>query len=96
MSVDQGDILSLARDVVVSPSNSYGFMDGGLDHLYTEFFGLTPQTRLQELIAMHLEGLLPVGAALLVRTGHGRIPWMMPPRPWKHLVPYRRQMPSMP
>ncbi len=77
VKVDQGDILSVAKDCIVSPANSYGFMDGGLDQLYTDFFGLGPQTRLQELIAMRPEGLLPVGAALLVRTGHGRIPWMI-------------------
>lgn len=72
-----GDILAIAGCAVVSPANGYGFMDGGLDRRYTEFFGLTPQTALQQAIARRPEGYLPVGAAILVRTGHPRIPYMI-------------------
>lgn len=72
-----GNILRIAQDTIVSPANSYGFMDGGIDEQYTDFFGLGPQCRLREKIAVRPEGLLPVGAALLVRTGHSRIRWMI-------------------
>ena len=37
--VVEGDILSLDVMAVVSPANGYGYMDGGLDALYTRFFG---------------------------------------------------------
>jgi len=75
--VTQGDILKIAENTIVSPANSYGFMDGGIDEQYTGFFGLGPQTRLHEMIAIHPEGRLPVGSALLLPTGHSRIPWMI-------------------
>jgi hypothetical protein len=34
------NILSVAENTVVSPANSYGYMDGGVDRLYVEAFGL--------------------------------------------------------
>ena len=72
-----GDILELAHDCVVSPANSHGYMDGGVDAAYSRFFG--PQLELQVQAAIHRrpEGLLPVGAALAVATGHARIPFMI-------------------
>lgn len=48
--VVEGDILSLGVTAVVSPANSFGFMDGGLDALYTSFFGPQLQQRLQRMI----------------------------------------------
>ncbi len=73
----EADILKVAGNTIVSPANSYGFMDGGIDRQYTDFFGLRPQTEIQECIAQRPEGFLPVGAAVLVRTGHQRIPYMI-------------------
>jgi O-acetyl-ADP-ribose deacetylase (regulator of RNase III) len=73
----EDDILSVAENTIVSPANSYGFMDGGIDRLYTEFFGLRPQTEVQDYIANHPEGCLPIGSAILVETGHSKIPYMI-------------------
>ena len=75
--VAQGDILALARVCVVSPANSYGFMDGGIDAHYTAFFGLGPQTELQEHISRRPSGEFAVGSSVVVRTGHLRIPYMI-------------------
>lgn len=75
--VECDDILKLAEDTIVSPANSYGRMDGGIDLEYTEYFGLTPQDEIQKLIALRPEGYLPVGAAVLVKTGHKKIPYMI-------------------
>jgi O-acetyl-ADP-ribose deacetylase (regulator of RNase III) len=52
-------------------------MDGWIDRLYTEFFGLRPQTEVQDNIANHPEGHLPIGTAVLVETGHSKIPYMI-------------------
>lgn len=71
------DILKVAKNTIVSPANSYGFMDGGIDRLYTEFFGLRPQTELQDLIKHREEGYLPVGASIMVSTGNSKIPFMI-------------------
>ena len=75
VQVVEGDILSLPVDAVVSPANSFGFMDGGLDALYTRFFGPQLQERLQRMIRAQADGELLVGQALPVKTGHARIPW---------------------
>src|SRR4029434_4261958 len=50
VSVHRGSILDLPVDAVVSPANSFGFMDGGIDHLYSDRFGWEVQDRLQKLI----------------------------------------------
>ena len=41
MKVSQGDIFNGApvADAIVSPANSFGFMDGGIDYCYSEHFG---------------------------------------------------------
>jgi O-acetyl-ADP-ribose deacetylase (regulator of RNase III) len=69
-----GDILAVAHGALVSPANSYGFMDGGIDAAYSAFFGSQLQVAVQEAINLRPEGFLPVGASLAVRTGHPRIP----------------------
>jgi hypothetical protein len=43
VSVVEGSILEVGCDAVVSPANSYGFMDGGIDALYLEHFGADVQ-----------------------------------------------------
>lgn len=74
---NDGDILATARNALVSPANSYGFMDGGIDAAYSAFFGPELQARVQEAINRRPEGYLPVGASLAVRTGHERIPFLI-------------------
>lgn len=75
VSVHRGSILDLRVDAVVSPANSFGFMDGGIDHVYSRRFGWGVQTRLQELIRTRHHGELLVGAAEIVETGNGQIPY---------------------
>lgn len=75
--VRHGDILALAENALVSPANSYGWMDGGIDRLYTDYFGLQLQARLQAQIDETRGGKLEVGAALLLRTGDQRIPFLI-------------------
>jgi len=66
--VHRGSILDLNVDAVVSPANSFGFMDGGIDHLYSERFGWGVEKRLQALIRTRHHGELLVGAAEIVET----------------------------
>ena len=72
-----GDILHHAVHCLVSPANSFGYMDGGIDAAYTAFFGQQIQARVQDAIHRRAEQMLPVGAALAVTTGHDRIPFMI-------------------
>ena len=39
VTVHRGSLFDLSCDAVVSPANSFGFMDGGIDMLYSQFFG---------------------------------------------------------
>lgn len=88
VQVNQGDIFSTAEgmvsdespidveaDAVVSPANSFGFMDGGIDAVYTHVFGAHLQRDLQEKIESDFGGELPVGQATIVMTGNKQIPW---------------------
>lgn len=67
-SVGSGNILHSKADAVVSPANSYGFMDGGIDLAYRNFFGLGIQNRLQSVIQRDFNGCLPVGKAIIIPT----------------------------
>ena len=74
---EEADILSIAENTMVLPANSYGFMDGGIDLVYTNYYSLQPQTEIQELIARREEDYLPVGAAVPVKIGHKKIPYVI-------------------
>lgn len=73
ITVGSGDLLRANVDAVVSPANSFGFLDGGIDLAYRSFFGLGLQRRLQALLASKWGGELPVGQAALLSTGDSRI-----------------------
>ena len=74
--VVESNILDLDVNAVVSPANSFGFMDGGIDQVYTDHFGLLPQTAIQDTLKVHgafgsnyeFTELL-VGQAMLIDTG---------------------------
>lgn len=69
------DFFSLKTDCVVSPANSFGFMDGGLDMVITERLGWQVQFKLQKQIQEKYFGELLVGQAELVETGLEEIPF---------------------
>ena len=77
VDIQCADILSVAHNTLVSPANSYGYMDGGIDRLYNAHFGAEMQRHVTEAISRRPEGYLPVGASLLVRTGDARIPYLI-------------------
>ena len=72
-----GDICTIGCDAVVSPANSFGFMDGGLDYALSERFGWDLQDRLQERIRKRPARELLVGEALVVPTGDAKTPWLI-------------------
>jgi len=77
VTVHRGSILDLACDAVVSPANSFGFMNGGIDLLYSQAFGWGVQERLQRLIREYHFGELLVGSAEVIDTQHQSIPWLI-------------------
>lgn len=77
VSVHAGSILDVACDAMVSPANSFGFMDGGIDALYLRRFGIGLQDRLQRRIAERHHGELLVGSAEIVETGDPATPYLV-------------------
>ncbi len=77
VEIFEGSIFEARCEAVVSPANSFGFMDGGLDLLLSRFFGWHVQQELQRLIREHHHGELLVGAAEIVSTRHERIPFLI-------------------
>lgn len=65
-----GDIFAegphLNVDAIVSPANSFGFMDGGIDFIYSEYFGWGIGDKLREELWQHHHGELLVGQAITI------------------------------
>jgi hypothetical protein len=57
VTVEQGDLLAIAEHCVVSPANSYGFMDGGIDAAYRAFFGAQIERTVQDAVTRRPEGI---------------------------------------
>jgi O-acetyl-ADP-ribose deacetylase (regulator of RNase III) len=65
---------------VVSPANSFGFMDGGIDWRYSERFGWQLMERLQQVIkGEDYFGELLVGQAIILETNDEmkKIPYLI-------------------
>ena len=77
VDIEQASILDIATDTIVSPANSHGFMDGGIDLVYLRHFGQQLQDRVRDMIYRRPEGILPVGTAEIVKTMHDKIPWLI-------------------
>lgn len=70
IEVYKGDIFKDGpdADAIVSPANSFGFMDGGIDMIYSLHFGWQMQDRLQKVIREEYNGELLVGQAAIITT----------------------------
>jgi O-acetyl-ADP-ribose deacetylase (regulator of RNase III) len=77
ISIHRGSIFDVDCDAVVSPANSFGFMDGGIDLRYSQYFGWDLQRRLQDMIRTRHHGELLVGIAEVVTTNDPRIPFLI-------------------
>lgn len=73
----EGDIAELSVDAIVSPANSFGFMDGSLDHAISERLGWHLEKELQARIRATPEGELLIGQAMVLRTGDEKIPFLI-------------------
>ena len=75
--ISQGEIMQVKADAIISPANSFGFMDGGIDLVYSKFFGYQIQQELQSLIIREHNGELLVGQALILLTNNDFIPYLI-------------------
>jgi O-acetyl-ADP-ribose deacetylase (regulator of RNase III) len=65
------------HDAIVSPANSAGFMDGGIDFIYSEHFGWDLEKRLRKKLNEEYDGECPVGQAVIIPTNNEKIPWLI-------------------
>ncbi len=69
VNVLEGDIFEVKSDAIVSPGNSFGFMDGGLDLQISQRFGWQVQRELQERIEKRALRELLVGESEIITAG---------------------------
>jgi len=77
VQIIEDDITKIECDAVVSPANSFGFMDGGLDYALSERFGWDLEKKLQQQIKALPEGELLVGQSILMETGDRTVPFLI-------------------
>ena len=77
VEVHNGSILDVQCDAVVSPANSFGFMDGGIDGVYMNYFGSEIQLKVRRNIFDFHHGELLVGEATVVETNNEQIPFLI-------------------
>jgi O-acetyl-ADP-ribose deacetylase (regulator of RNase III) len=63
-------------DCIVSPANSFGIMDGGVDAAISYFFGWSLMERVQKRILEEFLGEQPVGTSIIVETGKAKHPYL--------------------
>ncbi len=69
IEIHQGSIVAEQVDAWVSPTNSRGLMDGGVDAVIKGHLGAGIQLRVQRAIRDQFAGRLPVGSAVCVPSG---------------------------
>ncbi|MFD5569962.1 macro domain-containing protein [Streptomyces cadmiisoli] len=69
IEIRRGSLLDEDVDAWVSPTNSRGRMDGGVDAVVKRYLGAGIQLRVQKAIQSQFAGSLPVGSAVCVASG---------------------------
>ncbi|MFF9156781.1 macro domain-containing protein [Streptomyces sp. NPDC014846] len=69
IEIRNGSLLDEDVDAWVSPTNSRGRMDGGVDAIVKRYLGAGIQLRVQKAIRDEFAGALPVGSAVCVPSG---------------------------
>jgi len=64
-------------DAVIAPTNSFGYLDAGIDSAFARRFGPRLQRALQERIGCEFDAELPVGEAIIIPTGDFTMPFMV-------------------
>lgn len=77
VEVIHDSIFNHPRHAMVSPANSFGYMNGGLDFSISKNLGWHIEKRLQEKIRQEFYGELLVGQATIVETDHIDFPYLI-------------------
>ncbi len=77
VNVYHDSIFNIASDAIISPANSFGYMNGGLDFTISKNLGWHIEKRLQDIIRSKFYGELLIGQATLVETDHKDFPYLI-------------------
>ena len=77
VEVLSGDYFQQSADAIVSPANSFGIMDGGLDLAIRNELGFQIATDIQEVILNKYHGEMPIGSAEIINTNHDKWSFMI-------------------
>ena len=77
VDVRTGDYFQQSVDAIVSPANSFGIMDGGLDLAIRNELGFQVETDIQKVILNKYHGEMPIGTAEIIDTNHDRWSYMI-------------------
>ena len=77
VSIYHGSIFDYPAHALVSPANSFGYMNGGIDFAISKHLGWHLEKDLQRLIREKYYGELLVGQAEILPTGHGQFPYLI-------------------
>lgn len=64
-------------DAAIAPTNSFGYLDAGIDGAFARRFGRRLQRALQERIGLDFDGEMPVGEAVVIPTGDLSLPFVV-------------------
>jgi len=78
ISVVDGPLLEgCVADAVIAPTNSFGYLDAGIDGAFARRFGRRLQRSLQERIGTEFDAEMPVGDAVVIPTGDLTLPFVV-------------------
>lgn len=77
VSIHNCSLFDVETDCVVSPANSFGFMDGNLDCVISEYVGWDVQEKLQKYIKENHNGELLVGDCEVLETSHEMVKYVI-------------------
>ena len=63
-------------DCIVSPANSFGLMDGGIDKFIINYFGKQLMENVQKYIIENYAGEQPVGTSFIIETNDIKHPYL--------------------
>jgi O-acetyl-ADP-ribose deacetylase (regulator of RNase III) len=77
VAVRHASIFDHPADALVSPANSFGYMNGGIDFAISKHLGWHLEKDLQRLIREKYYGELLVGQADIIATGSPQFPYLI-------------------
>lgn len=77
VNIEHRSIFDVPCDALVSPANSFGYMNGGIDFAISKQLGWHLEKRLQAIIRSRYHGELLVGQAEIIETDHPDFPFLI-------------------